>query len=278
MNVRTTQSAAECDLSLFVACYNEEQGILPTLQTVLAALSEVGCSYDIIVVDDASKDRSVPLIKQFMAEHPEVPMTLVINEFNQGLGVNYVEAAFLGRGRYYRAICGDDVESKETLVSVFKRLGDADILLTYHADASARTWTRRTISRTYTGLVNLLSGCRLRYYNGLAVLPRYDVMRWHPNSPGFGFQADLVTRLLYMSATFVEIPVIPKERSTGKSNALKFKNLCSVAHSLLEILIRRLGRVLDNSKYEKLRRNHPQLMQTHEQSSAAASRSQNPAG
>jgi len=272
-----TEMATECDLSLFVACYNEEEGILPTLHTLLAALDEVGCSYDIIIVDDASKDRSVPLIRQFMAEHPEVPITLVVNEFNQGLGVNYVEAAFLGRGRYYRAICGDDVESKETFVSVFKRLGDADILLTYHADSSARTWARRVISRTYTGLVNLLSGCRIRYYNGLAVLPRYDVMRWHPNSPGFGFQADLVTRLLYMGATFVEIPVIPKERSTGQSNALKFKNLCSVAHSLLEILVRRLGRILDSSKYEKLRRNHPQLMQSRRQSSEAAGKSQGPA-
>ncbi len=262
MNACTRETAAECDLSLFVACYNEEEGILPTLQTVLAALNEVGCSYDIVVVDDASKDRSVPLIKQFIAEHPEVPLTLVVNEFNQGLGVNYVEAAFLGRGRYYRAICGDDVESKETLVSVFRRLGEADIILSYHADASARTWSRRVISRSYTGLVNLLSGCRIKYYNGLAVLPRYDVMRWHPNSPGFGFQADLVTRLLYMGATFLEIPVVAKERSAGKSHALRFKNLCSVAHSLLEISIRRLGRILDNGKYEKLRRNHPQLMQS----------------
>ncbi|MGO9108220.1 MAG: glycosyltransferase family 2 protein [Thermoguttaceae bacterium] len=262
MNACLTETAAECDLSLFVACYNEEEGILPTLNTVLAALQEVGCTYDIVIVDDASQDRSVPLIEQFMEEHPEVPITLVVNEFNQGLGVNYVEAAFRGRGRYYRAICGDDVESKETLISVFRRLGEADIILTYHADASARTWLRRMISRTYTGLVNLLSGCRIRYYNGLAVLPRYDVMRWHPNSPGFGFQADLVTRLLYMGATSLEIPVIPKERGNGKSNALKFKNLCSVAHSLLEIFIRRLGRIMDNSKYEKLRRNHPQLTQS----------------
>ena len=103
--------------------------------------------------------------------------------------------------------------------------------------------------------MNLLSGCRIRYYNGLAVLPRYDVMRWHPNSPGFGFQADLVTRLLYMGATYREIPVIPKERTDGKSSALKFKNACSVAHSLLEIFIRRLGDILDRGKYEKLRRN-----------------------
>ena len=108
-------------------------------------------------------------------------------------------------------------------------------------------------------LVNLLSGYRIHYYNGLPVLSRFDVMRWHPNSPGFGFQADLVTRLLYMGASYLEIPVVPLERSSGKSKALKFKNLCSVAHSLLEIFIRRVGRILDRGKYEKLRRNHPQM-------------------
>ena len=229
---------------------HEVAAIIPTPRPLLAALEEAGCTYDIVIIDDASKDRSVALIQQFMAEHPEAPITLVRNEFNQGLGVNYVEAAFLGRGRYYRAICGDDVESRVTLVSVFERLGEADILLTYHADASARPWGRRVISRSYTRLVNLLSGCKIRYYNGLAVLPRYDVMRWHPNSPGFGFQADLVTRLLYMKRNVFEIPVIPKERADGKSSALKFKNVCSVAHSLLEIFIRRLGRFLDRGKYE----------------------------
>ena len=197
-----------------------------------------------MIVDDASKDRSVQLIEQFMAEHPEVPITLVVNEFNQGLGVNYVEAAFLGRGKYYRAICGDDVESKETLVSVFRRLGEADIILTYHADASARTWSRRLISRTYTGLVNLLSGCRIKYYNGLAVLPRYDVMRWHPNSPGSASRPTW-SRGCCTWGPLPRDPVMPKERTDGKSHALKFKNLCSVAHSLLEILIRRIARVLD---------------------------------
>jgi glycosyltransferase involved in cell wall biosynthesis len=261
MTTYLTDTETDCDLTLFVACYNEEKAIIPTLETVLAALRDVECSYDIVIIDDASRDRSVPLVEQFMAENPEAPITLVRNEFNQGLGVNYVEAAFLGRGRYYRAICGDDVETKDTLVRVFQRLGEADILLTYHADASARSWSRRLISRSYTRLVNLLSGCRIKYYNGLAVLPRYDVMRWHPNSPGFGFQADLVTRLLYMGATCREIPVIPKERTDGKSSALKFKNVCSVAHSLLEIFIRRLGRILDRGRYEKLRRNRAGLAQ-----------------
>ena len=252
MNLLTPEKPPECDLTLFVACYNEEQAIVGTLDTVLAALKEVGCSFDIIIVDDASTDNSVALVREYMAQHPDDSITLLVNEFNQGMGVNYVEAAFCGCGKYYRAICGDDVESQETLVSVFSRLGQADMILTYHSDASARSLSRRIISRTYTTLVNLLSGCNIRYYNGLAVLLRYHVMRWHPNSPGFGFQADLITRLLYMGATSLEIPVVPKERTAGKTKAFQFKNICSVAHSLLEIFIRRIGKLLDRSKYERL--------------------------
>ena len=212
-----TDKAVDCDITLFVACFNEEAAILATLETLLAALAEVGCTYDIVVVDDASTDRSAPIVREFMAQHPDVPLTLVVNDLNQGLGVNYVEAAFRGTGKYYRTICGDNVETKETLVTVFKRLGEAEILLTYHTDASARTRSRRFISYCFTNLVNLLSGCRIKYYNGLPVLLRYDVMRWHPNSPGFGFQADLVTRLIYMGATYLEIPVVAGERTTGRS-------------------------------------------------------------
>src|SRR5436853_5434346 len=99
-----------CELTLFVACFNEEVGIIPTLETVLAAVEEVGCSYEVLVIDDASTDNSVKLVRQFMAEHLTLPITLYVNDVNQGLGVNFSEAAFRGRGRYYRLICGDNVE------------------------------------------------------------------------------------------------------------------------------------------------------------------------
>ena len=63
------------------------------------------------------------------------------------------------------------METKEILATVFRRLGEADILLTYHTDATAQTrWRRFDSSFAYTGLVNLLSGCKIKYYNGLPVL------------------------------------------------------------------------------------------------------------
>lgn len=234
----------DCNLSLFVACYNEEDGIVPTLETVVAATTEAGVSYDIVIIDDCSNDRSVEVILKYLQSHPELPITLYVNTVNQGLGSNYAEGAFRCRGKYYRLICGDNVESKETLVSIFRHIGQADIIIPYPADTAFRGAFRRLVSRSYTALVNLLSGYSIRYYNGLAVHLRYNVMRWHSNSHGFGFQADLLTRLLDLQATYIEIPVYPNERAAGATKAFTFRNICSVGHTLLEIWLRRLGKLV----------------------------------
>jgi glycosyltransferase involved in cell wall biosynthesis len=233
----------EIDLTVFVACYNEAQNIVETLDTVVAACTEVGCTYEIVIIDDASRDDSVAIIEKYRADHPEAPIILKVNEQNEGLGNNFTEAAFIGHGTWYRLVCGDNVEPKETLVKIFSHIGKAELLIPY-TDKAIRTPFRRLVSHTFTGLVNLISGHNLHYYNGLPLTRRYYVMRWHSNAHGFGFQADLVTRLLDRGLSYLEIPVQGQERTAGSSAALTFKNFCSVAHSLLTLLIRRVSKVL----------------------------------
>ncbi len=231
------------DLTLFVACYNEEKNITATLGTIVAACKEVGCTYEILVIDDASSDNSVGVIREYMRSYPQVPIILKVNEHNEGLGNNYTEAAFLGHGTWYRLVCGDNVESKEMLVKVFSQIGKAELIIPYHSNKGNRTLFRSALSKSFTALVNLIGGHKLRYYNGLPLTRRYYVMRWHSNAHGFGFQADLITRLLDRNFTFIEIPVQPQERTEGHSAAITFKNLCSVGHSLMTILIRRVSKV-----------------------------------
>jgi hypothetical protein len=71
---------------------------------------------------------------------------------------------------------------------------------------------------------------------------RRDVMRWHANSYGFDFQADLITRLLDQGKTYVEIPTVCGERQHGSSNSLSAKNIVSAAYFLLGLALRRLYR------------------------------------
>jgi hypothetical protein len=152
-----------------------------------------------------------------------------------------VDGAFLGRGKYYRLVCGDNTEPKDTLRTIFCQMGNADMVIPYHSEVRGKPLVRRILSRAYTRLVNALSGYQMHYYNGCALHLRYNVMRWGPYSFGFGFQAELITRLLDEGATFIEIPVNAThvEKST-RNSAINYGNFLSVGHTLLEIFIRRL--------------------------------------
>jgi glycosyltransferase involved in cell wall biosynthesis len=239
---RNLERNAELDITFFVACYNEEKNILATLENLRDTMESMRFTYEIIVVDDCSKDSTAEVVRRYQDSHPDMEIVLVSNPKNRGLSQNFVEAAFLGRGVYYKLVCGDNVDDKESLHATLNRIGEADLVVPYHQEVQGRSWARLMLSRTYTRLVNLLSGHSLRYYNGCAVYRRADVMRWHSRSSGFGFQAELVTRLLQQGATYVEVAIVGKERAGGTSTALKIKNWFSVGCTLISILFQRLRR------------------------------------
>ena len=232
------------DLTIFISCYKEEAYIITTIETVRAALAEVGrVTHEIIVVDDCSGDRSADLVEAYIGAHPEEHILLRRNKVNRGLAQNYFDAAFIGKGKYYRLICGDDAEPKDTMVTVFRHIGEADILIPYYVSSEGRSRSRMLLSGAFTFLVNGISGFRLHYYNGLAVHLRYNVMRWHPNTRGFGFQADILCLLLDQGFSYKEVPVRTVERKgAGSSRALTFRNLLSVAHTLIDLVFRRVSK------------------------------------
>src|SRR6185437_7891812 len=115
-------------------------------------------------------------------------------------------------------------------------IGAADMLIPYYVSSEGKSLSRRIISNSYSWLVNLISGFRLQYYNGLAVHLRYNVTRWHPNTRGFGFQADIICMLLDQGFSYKEVPVRTIERRTSGSNALTPRNMLSVSHTLIDLI------------------------------------------
>jgi glycosyltransferase involved in cell wall biosynthesis len=72
------------DLTVFISCYNEEEYIVATIETVRDALNEIGhITYEIIIVDDCSRDRSSELIKQYISAHPDQRLFLRTNGINR---------------------------------------------------------------------------------------------------------------------------------------------------------------------------------------------------
>ncbi len=230
------------DITFFIACYNEEENITDTLDTLTAALAESTCSWEAIVVDDGSRDRSAEVTRRYMQEHPGLPIILKVNEQNRGLAQSYFDTAFLGKGKYYRLVCGDNVEPKETFVTILKHLGEADIIIPYQVETKGKALHRRILSKTFTRLVNTITGRHIRYYNGLAVHLRENVMRWRSDTQGFGFQAEMIVQLLDEGFSYVEVPVVASERTKGQAKALTMKNWLSVSNTLLKLLKNRLSR------------------------------------
>jgi len=240
MNAATSEGHA-VDITIAVSCYNEELLITDTLDSIVGAFEQIEHTYEIIVVDDVSRDNSVARIQDYMKAHPSLPIRLKANEINRGLGNNYVEAAFLGRGKYYRLVCGDDGEPKEVLAALFQHIGKADMIIPYnYMNVIGKSRGRVFLSGAFTALVNLISGYNIRYYNGLAVHLRYNILRWHPSSYGFGFQADIITRLLDEGASYAQVPTYSIDRKGEASTALSVRNILSVGHTLLELAIRRV--------------------------------------
>lgn len=242
----------EVELSLFVPCLNEEVRVVSTLRTIHAAMLELGYSYEIIVVDDGSTDRTSAVVQDFITSNPDIPVTLHRNPWNLGLARSFVDTAFRGRGQYYRLICGDDVEPKEAIVTICRNLGKADIIVPYHPVLPGKSRFRSIVSKTYTILVNLISGYSLHYYNGCALYRRFHVMRWAPYNYGFGFQADLITRLLDEGATHFEVPVNVSHLTKAEGRSpLNFRNFVSTGHTLFEMLLRRIRRETFESANER---------------------------
>lgn len=236
---------SQVDLTIVIPCKNEESHIGGTLETVAAAMKEVPISYEVLVIDDGSTDQTSSVVEQYRAGNPALPLRLHRNERNLGVSRTYVDGAFLGSGKYYRQVCGDNVEPKETLITIFSQIGSADMVIPYYRELTGKSGLRRAVSSLYTFLVNALSGNDIHYYNGGAVHLRYNVLRWHPYSFGFGFQADFITRLIDEGATYLQVPVrgshTNKERG---ASPFHIRNFVSTGHTLFEIFRRRVNRLL----------------------------------
>jgi glycosyltransferase involved in cell wall biosynthesis len=79
-------SAPSPDLSLVLACYNEELVIEDSVAQVIEVLDNTRYSYQIIFVDDCSKDRTRELIDTVIDRYPDHRMARIFHEHNKGRG------------------------------------------------------------------------------------------------------------------------------------------------------------------------------------------------
>jgi len=225
-------------ISFVVPCLNEEEHILAVLKTLIIASKECKLSYEIIVVDDNSADKSVSIIRSFTEKFPKFPIRLVENKTRKGVASNFFYASEIGRGKYFRMVNGDNVEPFTTHKAIYRAIGKADLLVPDYHTILNRKVIRSVISKSYTFLVNLASGLTLNYYNGCPVYLREDIFRYSVKTKGLGFSAEMVTKLILSGRTYHRIPLVGYDQEG--STALTLNNFFSVGVSLTRIFYRRI--------------------------------------
>src|SRR3954469_7870821 len=76
------------DLSVVIPVYNEEQGLVALFARLYPALDALKLSYEVIFVNDGSRDRSAALLREQFAKRPDVTRVVLLNgNFGQHMAI-----------------------------------------------------------------------------------------------------------------------------------------------------------------------------------------------
>src|SRR5216110_4075062 len=76
------------NLSVVIPVYNEEAGLPALFARLYPALDALGKSYEIIFVNDGSRDRSAALLREQFAKRPDVTRVVLLNgNFGQHMAI-----------------------------------------------------------------------------------------------------------------------------------------------------------------------------------------------
>jgi glycosyltransferase involved in cell wall biosynthesis len=232
------ENSSETLITFFVPCFNEEKNIECTLNVIKEAAAEV--KYEVIVVDDGSTDLTSATIERYIKNNQDLTIKLIKRVQNVGLGTNYFESAIVACGTYFMLVNGDNVEPVETIKAIISKVGQADMVIPNFGKLDKRKWNRRLLSILFTTIVNFISGNRIGYYNGPVLHLRENILKVRIDSFGYGYQAEILCKLLQSRATYIEVVVSNGDREWGASKAFAPKNFLSVASSLITILFNRI--------------------------------------
>lgn len=225
-------------ISFVVPALNEEQVLEAVIEQMMERILVAGfADYEVILINDGSIDRTGEIMGEATRRYPKV--RVLHNERNLRFGNSYKRGVAEARFDYVMLLCGDGGLPSASLPAIFDRIGTADIVVPWMTNLrEIKSMGRYLLSRAYTDLLNIFFGLDLRYYNGLPVHRRDLLQKIEITSGGFGFQAEILIKLIKSGATYVQVGVHGAEEK-GRSFALKPRNWISVgrtfAHLLLEL-------------------------------------------
>lgn len=157
-------------VSVVVPAYDEESNPLATARVLIERLSACVPSFEILIVDDASRDGTRRVAEQLAAADPRV--RVFHHEENRGIGGGFVTGLRHARGEWFLLIPADLALDPEELPKYFQAARDTDVVVGIRSHKRDYSLFRRLVSWVNIRLIQLLFGMPERQFQYISLSRR----------------------------------------------------------------------------------------------------------
>lgn len=156
-------SASVPDLSIVVPLFNEEESLPLLVEKLLLALRPLGRSFELVLVDDGSSDRTSEVLRQQAAGAPELVAVLLRRNYGQTAAM---AAGFdASRGRLIVTLDGDLQNDPADIPMLLERLEQGyDLVSGWRHQRQDHAVSRLLPSKIANALIARVTGVRLHDY------------------------------------------------------------------------------------------------------------------
>ena len=222
-------------ISAVIPAHNEALIIVSTVKAVDETLSRLVDDYEVIVVNDGSRDATPTLVEELGRERPTV--RLVSHQVNRGYGAALATGFASATREYVFLTDGDrqfDVRELEGFVPL---LESADMVVGYRRPR-ADPWVRRFYGWGWNLLVNVLFGYTARDVDcAFKLFPRAILADIKLHSTGHTLSPELLIKARRAGYRVAEVRVTHLPRPAGQAKGARIDH---IVRSLLELAKLRL--------------------------------------
>jgi len=216
--------------SLCMPCYNEADVIEDCLEGALLVLPEFLDEFEILVVDDGSKDKTSEVVAAYAERDSRV--RLLRHEVNQGYGAAVTTGLKAARGEFICFTDGDGQFNMLDLARLLVRARQADVVIGYRYDR-ADAAIRKLNAKSWNFLIRTMLGVRVRDLDcAFKLFPRWIVEGLQLTAQGACISAEIMVQVSRSGVSVCEVPVNHFPRYRGDSTGA---NLGVVAKAFREL-------------------------------------------
>jgi len=198
-------------VSVVLACYNEAEILESSFAEIVDTLENMGRSFEILLVDDVSRDRTREIIRALVAGHPGLDLRVLLHERNQGRGATVTDGFRAARGEIAGYLDVDLEVHARYIPSLVRAIEQGADVATVRRIYALQLWSldRYFMSRGYGWLVRKLLGTNVqdtetgyKFFRRERVLPLLDEVR----DPGWFWDTEFMLRAERRGLRIVEVP------------------------------------------------------------------------